>query len=454
MELTLYDSYQRVKRPFIPLSDTAVGLYSCGPTVYDYAHIGNLRSYLFADLLKRTLRLNGYRVNHVMNITDVGHLVSDGDEGEDKMEKGARKHQSSAWQIAKYFEKAFLADLKRLGIGLPDTLCRATEHIEEQIRYIQALESKGFTYHTPDGIYFDTSKLKNYGHLARLKAQGLKAGARVEMGEKKHLSDFALWKFSGDVRRQMQWDSPWGTGFPGWHIECSAMSEKYLGERFDIHTGGTDHISVHHSNEIAQSEAKNGHVPANFWLHGAFLQLGSQKISKSGQSLLLRGLLEQGFDPMALRYLNLTGHYRSELNFTFEALKGAATALNRLRKHVASWPEGGEIDSDYAEQFKSKLNDDLNTPRALALIWKLIDSELPPETKRATLVWFDETLGLDLEYQAQLVIPQEIIALAEKRFEARSSGQWQQADELRQAILEAGFEIKDSQNGFTLESRV
>ena len=298
-ELKLFNTMERNVSVFKPIQDGKVGLYACGPTVYDDAHIGNLRTYLFVDVLKRVLKLNGYEVNHVMNITDVGHLVSDADTGEDKMEKGARKQQKSAWDIAKYFEKAFLHDLKNLNISLPKVTCRATDHIQDQIAFIESLEEKGFTYKTNDGIYFNTEKIADYGKLAQLDKQGLSAGIRVDMADKKSHTDFALWKFSGNRKRQMEWSSPWGIGFPGWHIECSAMAEKYLGEEFDIHIGGEDHIAVHHTNEIAQCQAKNGHVQARYWLHGYFLQLNDEKLSKSGTSITLSTLIDRGYDPLA-----------------------------------------------------------------------------------------------------------------------------------------------------------
>ncbi|TKF30248.1 cysteine--tRNA ligase, partial [Vibrio sp. F13] len=297
--LQLFNTLNRTLSPFYTIQPRKVGLYACGPTVYDYAHVGNLRTYLFVDVLKRVLQINGYQVNHVMNITDVGHLVSDGDTGEDKMEKGARKQEKSAWDIATFFEDAFFTDLERLNILKPSITCRATDHIQEQISFIQSLEAKGYTYQTSDGIYFDTEKLPDYGKLARLDKEGLEAGIRVDMAEKNHPTDFALWKFTGEQKRQMEWTSPWGNGFPGWHIECSAMAEKYLGETFDIHIGGEDHIPIHHTNEIAQCQAKNGHVQANFWLHGYFLNINNEKISKSGSTLRLESLIDKGYDPLA-----------------------------------------------------------------------------------------------------------------------------------------------------------
>jgi cysteinyl-tRNA synthetase len=318
--LALYDNYTRTLREFVPLTkDAPVGIYTCGPTVYDYQHIGNFRTFLFEDVLKRVLRWNGYRLNHVMNITDVGHLTSDADTGEDKMEKGARRTGKSAWDIAKLYTDDFLEQLGRLNIDNADVLCRATDHIPEQIAFIADIERKGFAYRTSDGVYFDTSKQDDYGYLARLDIHGLEAGRRVEQGEKRMPTDFALWKFSKpEDKRQMEWDSPWGRGFPGWHIECSAMAQKYLGDFFDIHCGGEDHIPVHHTNEIAQTEARVGTRLANLWMHGYFLLMNDAKMAKSaGEFLRVQSLVERGYDPLVYRYLCLTAHYRTQMSFSW-----------------------------------------------------------------------------------------------------------------------------------------
>ena len=399
--LTLYDNYERALRPFVPLEPGGpVGVYTCGPTVYDYQHIGNFRTFLFEDLLKRVLRWNGYRVRHVMNITDVGHLTSDADTGEDKMEKGSRRTGMTAWEIAQLYTDAFLADMKALHIEDPDVLCRATDHVREQIEFIADIERKGFAYATADGVYFDTSKQPGYGHLARLDKEGLAAGHRVEQGEKRHPTDFALWKFSPPgEQRQMEWDSPWGTGFPGWHIECSAMAQKYLGDWFDIHCGGEDHIPVHHTNEIAQTEARVGTRLANFWMHGYFLLSNDAKMAKSaGEFLRIASLAERGYDPIAFRYLCLTGHYRSQLNFTWEALDAAQTGLDRMRQGFHALPADAAAQADPAlvERFTDMLNDDLNLPRALAVAWEALRGDAPAAVKRATLAKFDEVLGLGL----------------------------------------------------------
>lgn len=457
MNLRLYDTYTRSLRDFSPLHPDEVGLYTCGPTVYDYAHIGNLRTYLFEDILRRVLEFNGYRVKHVMNITDVGHLVSDADSGEDKMEKGSRRTGKTAWEIAEFYTQAFREDLQRLNILEPTIWCRATDYIAEQIAMIGEIEANGYTYRTTDGIYFDTSKLDDYGYLARLKIEGLRAGTRVDMGEKRNLTDFALWKFSPkDEQRQMEWESPWGVGFPGWHIECSAMSAKFLGNFFDIHCGGEDHIPVHHTNEIAQTEACRGTHLANFWLHGYFLQLDDAKMAKSsGDFLRVQTLLDRGYDPLVYRFFCLSGHYRAKLNFTWEGLDGAATALERLRTAVHSWGEAGTVDETLMDQFEAQINDDLNMPRALAVAWEVVRGDLPPATKKATMLQFDRVLGLGLaEWQPkESTVPDEILAMVEQRQQARKERRWQEADALRDSITAAGYEIEDTPEGPRVRAR-
>jgi cysteinyl-tRNA synthetase len=451
MTLRLFDTYTRGLRDFEPLQPAVVSMYACGPTVYDYAHIGNLRTYIFEDVLRRVLDFNGYTVTHVMNITDVGHLVSDADTGEDKMEKGSRRTGKSAWEIAEFYTQAFKEDLHYLNILEPTIWCRATDHIPEQIETIRCLEVKGFTYRTSDGIYFDTAKLPNYGHLARLDIAGLQAGMRVDMGEKHNPTDFALWKFSPrDHKRQMEWESPWGVGFPGWHIECSTMSVKYLGAFFDIHCGGEDHIAVHHTNEIAQTEACQGTRLANFWLHGHFLQLDEAKMAKSaGDFLRVLTLIERGYDPLAYRFFCLSAHYRAKLNFTWVSLEGAATALQRLRLAAYSWGPPDQADVSYVERFAEQLNDDLNLPRAVAVTWDLVKSDLSAATKKATLLQFDRVLGLRLaEWQRTAeVVPEALMALVQQRQQARAEKRWKDADELREQVKVAGYEIEDTPQG-------
>ena len=452
MPLTLYDTYTRSLREFEPLSPDEVGLYACGPTVYDFPHIGNMRTYIFGDLLRRTLEFNGYKVRQVMNITDVGHLTSDADTGEDKMEEGARRAGKTAWEIAEFYTGVFKEDMQRLNILAPDTWCRATDHIAEQIQEIQCIEEKGFTYRTSDGIYFDTSKQPGYGYLARLDVEGLEAGARVAMAEKRNVTDFALWKFSpSDEKRQMEWDSPWGVGFPGWHIECSAMSAKYLGPWFDIHLGGEDHISVHHANEIAQTEASHGTRLANFWMHGYFLQLGDAKMAKSaGGFLRVQTLIDRGYDPLVYRLFCLSASYRSKLNFRWESIEGAARQLNRLRLAVHGWGDpAAEADEAYMQRFSEVVNNDLNMPRAMSVTWDLVRSDLPDDLKKATITRFDEILGLRLaEWQPEeAAVPDHIMALAEERRMARAEKRYADADSLRDQIIAAGFDIKDTPLG-------
>ncbi|RPI81319.1 MAG: cysteine--tRNA ligase [Chloroflexi bacterium] len=451
MSLQLYDTYTRNLREFQPLMTGEVGIYTCGPTVYDYAHIGNLRTYIFEDILRRTLAFNGYTVKHVMNITDVGHLTSDADTGEDRMEKGSRRTGKSAWELAEEYTLEFQKDLERLNILSPSIFCRATDHIADQIAVIQKIEAKGFTYRTSDGIYFDTSCLPNYGYLARLDVEGLQAGARIDMGEKRRSTDFALWKFSSpEDKRQMEWDSPWGVGFPGWHIECSAMSARYLGELFDIHCGGEDHISVHHTNEIAQTEAAFGTRLANYWMHGYFLQLGEARMGKSlGNFIRLQDLIDEGFDPLAYRYFCLSAHYRSKLSFTIDALQSAARSFDRLRLLAYEMGTPGSINEDYVESFASEINNDLNMPRAMAVTWDLVRSDLLAPVKKATLLLFDQVLGLKLaEWKpAEVAVSPDVMELVEQRQQARKEKRWADADSLRTQIQSAGYEVEDTASG-------
>ena len=451
MELQLFDTYERKVRPFEPLTPGKVGIYACGPTVYNFAHIGNLRTYLFEDLLKRVLLRNGYEVNHIINITDVGHLTSDADTGEDKMELGAKRTGMTAWELAAFYTEAFQKDLKRLNVLDPSVWCKATDHIEEQITFIKELEEKEFTYRTSDGIYFDSRKLNNYGFLARLDIEGLQAGARVDQGERKFVTDFALWKFSPeDEQRQMEWDSPWGRGFPGWHIECSAMSAKYLGDYFDIHCGGEDHIPIHHTNEIAQTEAARGTRLANYWMHGYFLQLDNAKMAKSsGEFLTLDVVEEKGFSSLAYRYFCFSAHYRTQMSFSWASLDAAQRTLNRLYETAWNWGEPGEVSADYLARFDACLNDDLNMPRALAVLWELVRSEEADSVKKATLLACDDVLGLDIANwaPAEIEVPDEVRALVQAREEARAAKDWGRADELRKQVSDLGYVIEDTKEG-------
>lgn len=455
MPLKLYNTLSRKKEIFKPIKKGQVGMYTCGPTVYWYQHIGNLRSYIFADILKRVLVYNGHKVKQVMNVTDVGHLTSDSDEGEDKIEKAAKKEGKKAQDIADFYLKIFKQDFKKLNIIEPDIWCKATEHIKLQINMIKKLEKKGFTYKTNDGIYFNTSKLKDYGKLVRLKIKDLKAGARIKIGEKKNKTDFALWKFSGQPgKRQQEWKSPWGVGFPGWHIECSAMSSKYLGEQFDIHTGGEDLAPVHHTNEIAQSETAFGKKPwVRYWLHGAFLTFKGEKVSKSKGGLYsIEELGKKGFDPLAYRYLVLTAHYKSQLNFTIKNLENAQNSYERLKNNILGFKDDGKINGKYLKEFERTMNNDLDTPKALQVLWKLV-KDGKAEGKYQTIKKIDEVFGLDL---FKLKIPEKIKKLRKLREKARKNKDWQKSDEIRNQINKEGYNISDNSDGssFLSGSRV
>ena len=446
--MKIYNTLTRQKDDFKPIKENEVGIYSCGPTVYSSPHIGNMYAYVCWDVLVRTFKYLGYKVNNVINITDVGHLTSDADNGEDKMEKGSAKEGMSVWEIAKKYENEFLDNLKELNIEVPWKMPRATDHIQEQIDLIQKIETNGFTYKTSDGIYFDTAKFADYGKFANLNLEKLKEGARVEINEeKKNPSDFALWKFSPtEAKRQMEWESPWGVGFPGWHIECTAMSTKYLGETFDIHTGGEDHIPVHHTNEIAQGFGAFGHNTAHYWMHNAFITFGGSKISKSSGGLYtIFDLKKEGFDPLAYRYLTLGSHYRKGMEFSLENLKAAETALNKLRNYKTDTT--GIINSDFKKEFEEKISDDLAMPEVLALVWKVAKSDLSEGDKWATLLDFDKVLGLDLDKEiAEEVIPEEILKLAKERQKARENKNWTESDRLREIIKNKGYLVEDFEN--------
>ncbi|KKW23038.1 MAG: Cysteine-tRNA ligase [Parcubacteria group bacterium GW2011_GWA2_51_12] len=451
--MKLYNTLTRRKDEFKALEDKQVKLYTCGPTVYDYAHIGNLRAFLFADLLKRAMVADGYRVTHIMNITDVGHLTGDRDMGEDKMEKASAEHKKTAWDVASFFTEAFLSDIRKLNIITPDRLPKATAHIKEMIALIETLEKKGFTYRTADGIYFDTGKLSDYGKLARLDLSGLREGARVEANpEKRSPTDFALWKFSPEnSRRQMEWQSPWGIGFPGWHIECSAMSVRYLGQPFDIHTGGIDHIPVHHTNEIAQTEAATGKPLANFWLHSEFVMVSETRMGKSeGNLITLDEVQKKGYSPLAYRYFVLQGHYRTKLNFSWQAMDSAQNTLDRLYATITEYGEPKIGCAEFEQRFYQAINDDLDTPKALAVMWEMIDSKYPSEAKLKSLYRFDEILGLSLKLtrdELRHPLPPEIKKLVAEREEMRKKKDWKRSDALREKIEKAGYVIKDTEKG-------
>ncbi len=448
MVLKLFNTLTRKLETFRPIKKDEVGMYSCGPTVYWYQHIGNLRTYVFSDILKRILIYNGFEVKHVMNITDVGHLTSDADDGEDKMEKAAKKEGKKAEDIASFYWSAFMDDFKKLNILEPSIWCKATDNIKEQIELIKKLEEKGYTYKTNDGIYFDTSKFKDYGKLARLNVEGLQAGKRVEIKDKKNPTDFALWKFSEKPGiRQQEWSSPWKIGFPGWHIECSAMSMKYLGNTFDIHTGGEDHIPVHHTNEIAQSEAATGKKFVNYWLHGSFLTFKGEKVSKSkGGLYTISELEEKGFMPLAYRYLCLTAHYRTQLDFSLENLENAKNSYGRLNNIISGLKDDSKLNKAYLKKFEAAINNDLNMPQALAVLWDLLrDSKANGKVK--TIEQMDNVLGLDLLKKETAALPADVKVLLGKREEAREAKNFKLADELRNKIKELGFIVEDTSSG-------
>ncbi len=459
MPLLLYNTRTRKKEPFVPLFPDEVGLYTCGPTVYNYAHLGNLRTFLFEDVLKRVLLYNGYRVRHVMNITDVGHLTGDRDLGEDKIEAGSRREGKSAWEITEFYTRAFREDMARLNILEPTVWCRATENIPEQIALIRILEEKGYTYRTSDGIYFDTARFPEYGRLSSQNLEALREGARVERNpEKRNPTDFALWKFSPPgAKRQMEWDSPWGVGFPGWHIECSAMSLKYLGERLDIHCGGIDHIDIHHTNEIAQSEAATGKPFFRFWMHGAFLNIqGGKKMAKSEENFLTleNALLRKGIPPLAFRFAAFLSHYRKPMEYSDASMEAARDGLEHLHNQVrdlGSAAPGAEPDASFREKFLKEVNDDLNLPRAMAVVQELLKSDLPPAVKRATVLDFDRVLGLDLDRLDRAEeLPEEVRRLVAARKAAREAKDWAEADRLRAEIQKRGYTVKDTREGMQI----
>jgi cysteinyl-tRNA synthetase len=461
MTVRLYNTLSRAKETFQSIRPNEVGLYTCGPTVYNFAHIGNLRTYLFEDILKRTLTYSGYAVKHVMNITDVGHLTGDRDMGEDKLEKGARREGKSAWDIAEAYTQAFQKDLKRLNILAPSIWCKATDTIPEQIALIQILEEKGFTYRTADGIYFDTARFPKYTQLSHQNLDALQEGARVEKNpEKRNATDFALWKFSSaGVQRQMEWDSPWGVGFPGWHIECSAMSMKYLGDQLDIHCGGTDHIDVHHTNEMAQSEAATGKPFFNVWMHGAFLIIsGGKKMAKSDGNFLTleNAFLKKDIDPLAYRYATFLTHYRKPMEYSEDAMTAAQNGLQHLRNQVRTLKEDvapaeretGTINDRFREKFRREINDDLNMPRAMAVVQELLKSELAAVDKLATLYDFDRVMGFGLaQVDQEESLPEDIRKMADERLKARAAKNWALSDELRDAIQERGYIVQDTSQG-------
>ena len=465
MALKLFNTLGRKLEEFVPITNDRVGLYCCGPTVYNYAHIGNLRTYVFEDILRRVLERHGYEVKHVMNVTDVGHLTDDADEGEDKMVVGARERGMTVWEIAEHFTKAFFEDIKRLNIEMPTVTCRATEHIPEMQHLVERLEERGLTYEGGGNVYFSIDRFPRYGELALLDRQELKAGARIEVDSaKKNPHDFVLWFTQSKFEHQaMQWDSPWGRGYPGWHLECSAMSMKYLGEHFDIHTGGVDHINVHHTNEIAQSEGATGRKWVNYWLHGEFLVMPTGRMGKSeGNMVTLSTLTERGYDPLDYRSFLLGAHYRTQLSFSWEALDAARSARSSLVEQLrglADAAEGWSPDDDVAlgkaassarAEIDEAFDDDLNAPRALGTLRAFLKNDaVPPAERLAVALDADGVFGLRLReaVTTREELAPELAAMIAEREEARKEKDFARADALRDKLREAGVVVEDTPSG-------
>ena len=463
--LKLYNTLTKKKEVFEPIDkkNNIVKIYTCGPTVYNYAHIGNMRAYIFMDTLRKVLKYNGYKLEHVMNITDVGHLTSDADEGEDKMAKSARLQHKSVYEIARMYTKAFLEDIAKLNIERPEHIAKATDNIKEMEEYVKEILKNGYAYETSKGIYFDTSKLKSYGELSGVNLLNQKAGARVEVDkEKKNPLDFALWIKAPD-EHIMKWDSFFGLCYPGWHIECSAMSKKYLGEKFDIHTGGVDHIPIHHENEIAQAKGATGKNPANIWMHVEFLLIDNGKMSKSlGNVYKIEDLEKRGFEPLAYRYLSYTSHYRNKLNFTWEGIKSAQISLNRLRELTLSHKgKEGKISKDVLDESENKfldaINDDINMPVAISVVWDLAKNEVKSNDIYNLILKFDKVLSLDLNKKQEDKkikeenLPEEILEILDKRKKARESKDYALSDMLRDELKHKGYIVKDSKEGQKVE---
>lgn len=460
--MKIYNTLTRQKEELQPLNKDYVGIYSCGPTVYQYAHIGNLRTYIFMDELRRVLKRNGYTLKHVMNITDVGHLTSDGDEGEDKMAKSARIMKKDPYEIAAYFTGVFLKDIDRLNITRPEIITKATDNINQMIDFVVGLCDKGYGYETSDGIYYDIQKFKGYGKLSGNNLDDLMSGARVDVNdEKRHPADFAIWK-KAPKEHIMQWESPWGMGYPGWHIECSAMGLRFLGEKFDIHTGGVDHIPIHHENEIAQSEGLLGHPMVNYWMHGEFMLVNGGKMSKSlGNTYTVDQLIEKGYSPLVFRYFCLNAHYRNKINFTFESMDAAKKALKNLHKEIDRHKGAdGKVDAAVIENFRNEfneaVNDDLNIPKALGIVWNMAKYETKSNDIYELILSTDDVLGLDLDKEFEDVevavddeLSNKVEELIAKRLEAKKAKDWATADAIRNKLTEMGIALKDTPQGTT-----
>ena len=460
MKIFFYNTLTKSKEEFKPLEGNKVRIYSCGPTVYKDATIGNMKSFIFMDTLRRVLKYNGYTLKHAMNITDVGHLVSDGDDGEDKMVKAAKEEKKTPLEIAAYYTEKFLSDFDKLNIDRPEIICKATEHIKEMEEFVQKLLDNGYAYETSTAIYFDVSKLDEYGILSGIDLRNQKAGARVEIDEeKRNPYDFALW-IKAPENHIMKWESPWGLCYPGWHIECSTMSNKYLGKTFDIHTGGIDLVPTHHENEIAQSKGCTGEVPAKFWMHCEFLLINGGKMSKSlGNAYLVQDIIDKGYEALAYKMMCFTSHYRNKLNFTWEALESSQNALNRLREGYKKHNEGNaEVEDSMIEEYKTKfqeaINDDLNMPVAMSVIWDIVKNPNKSKKLANLLLEFDEVLGVDIQKESEektLEIPEEIKELIEKRKQARANKDWALSDQIRDELKEKGYAVKDTKEGMTVE---
>ena len=453
MDIYFYNTLTKQKDLFKPIEEGKVKIYSCGPTVYKDATIGNMRTNLLNDTLRRVLKYNGYELKHVMNITDVGHLVSDGDEGEDKMLKSAREEHKSPLEIAEHYTKLFFRDLERLNIETPEVVCKATDHIKEMMEMVQKIMKNGYAYETSTAIYFDVSKLDKYGILSGINLNDQKAGARVDIDpEKRNPYDFALW-IKAPANHLMKWDSPWGPSYPGWHIECSAMSTKYLGEEFDIHTGGIDLVPTHHENEIAQNKGACGKNPAHYWIHGEYLLINGGKMSKSlGNTYLIDDIIARGYSPLAYRLFNYSCHYRGKLNFTWEGIESANTSLIRLREGYQKHLNGNsdisdEIIADMENRFHQAINDDMNMPLALSVVWEAVKYPEKSPKIAQLLKKFDTVLGIKIDEVQETKIPQEILDLVEERKQARSDKNWSESDRLRDLIAEKGYIVKDTKDG-------
>lgn len=453
MDIYFFNTLTKSKDKFEPLNKEEVRMYSCGPTVYKDASIGNMRTYIMNDIIRRTIKYNGYKIKHVMNITDVGHLVSDADEGEDKMLKSAREMQKSPYEIATYYTKLFMEDLAKLNVETPEVVCKATDHIKEMLEMVQKIMKNGYAYETSTAIYFDVSKLDKYGILSGINLNDQKAGARVDIDpEKRNPYDFALW-IKAPANHLMKWDSPWGPSYPGWHIECSAMSTKYLGEEFDIHTGGIDLIPTHHENEIAQNKGACGKNPAHYWIHGEYLLINGGKMSKSlGNTYLIDDIIARGYSPLAYRLFNYSCHYRGKLNFTWEGIESANTSLIRLREGYQKHLNGNsdisdEIIADMENRFHQAINDDMNMPLALSVVWEAVKYPEKSPKIAQLLKKFDTVLGIKIDEVQETKIPQEILDLVEERKQARSDKNWSESDRLRDLIAEKGYIVKDTKDG-------